>query len=99
MHKPQDFTHIQDVLSKAEELIHSNQLAESETLLATIEGENIAGFWFLKGLQKQKALHWGEAINCYNKCLDLDPNYSKAAAGIEICRSILNFWNPSLYNP
>jgi tetratricopeptide (TPR) repeat protein len=99
MHKPQDFTRIQDVLRKAEELIHLNKLTESETLLATIEGENIAGFWFLKGLLMQKAHIWGEAINCFNKCLDLDPNHNKAAAGIEICKSILNFWNPSLYNP
>jgi hypothetical protein len=92
-------TNIQNVLIKAEKMIYSNDLEECENLLSGIEGDTMPGFWFLKGLLKQKTHHWGEAINCFNKCLDLDPAHNKAAAGIEICRNILNFWNPSLYNP
>jgi tetratricopeptide (TPR) repeat protein len=99
MTKSTEMTHNQDVLNKAEKLINSNDLEESEILLSSIEGETLPGFWFLKGLLKQKTHQWGEAINCFNRCLDLDPDHHKAAAGIEICRSILTFWNPSLYNP
>jgi hypothetical protein len=99
MQKPEEMTKITEVLIQAEKLIHSNKLTEGESLLSSMDGETVPGFWFLKGLLKQKAHQWGEAINCYNKCLDLDPDQHKAAAGIEICRNILNFWNPSLYNP
>ena len=92
-------TDISDILFKAEKLIHSNNLEEAQNLISALEGDMVPGYWFLKGLLNQKALYWGEAINCFNKCLDLDPDHHKAAAGIEICRNILNFWNPSLYTP
>jgi hypothetical protein len=97
--KSHEMTNIPEILSKAENLLHSNELKEAENLLSSINGEEEPGFWFLKGLLNQKTHQWGKAINYYNKCLDLDPSHPKAAAGIEICRSILNFWNPSLYNP
>jgi hypothetical protein len=92
-------TDINNVFIEAEKLIHSNKLEEGEELLSSINGEKVAEYWFLRGLLNQKVHHWGEAINCYYKCLDLDPVHHKASAGIEICRNILNFWNPSLYNP
>jgi tetratricopeptide (TPR) repeat protein len=87
------------MLARAEQLIHDNNLEEAEHLLFAVSENPDAGYWFLNGLLKQKIQQWSEAINYYHKCLDMDPNHPKAAAGIEICRNILNFWNPSLFNP
>lgn len=89
----------QDKLARTEQLIHENQLEAAGQLLSEITGYQYPQYWFLKGLLNQKVQQWGEAMNCFHQCLDLDPEHKGASAGLEICQSILNFWNPSLFNP
>jgi hypothetical protein len=91
--------HIQNMLSRAESLIHENKLEEVEKLLSGMVDESRSEFWYLKGLLLQKTQNWGDAMNCFNRCLEMDPEHTKSAAGVEMCQSILNFWNPSLFNP
>ena len=88
-----------DPLEQVAALIHENRLEEAEGLLSANVAESEPEYWYLKGLMKQKKQSWGEAMNHFHRCLDLDPGHSKAAAGREICNNILNFWNPSLFNP
>jgi tetratricopeptide (TPR) repeat protein len=86
-------------LNEAASLIHANRLDEAEKVLSAYQDEADPHFWFLKGLLNQKRQSWGEAINHFHRCLDLDPDHPGASAGRDICNSILNFWNPSLFNP
>ena len=90
---------LQEMLVQVEQLIHDNKMEEAERLLSAVSENPDAEFWFLKGLLKQKVQQWSEAMNCYHKCLDLEPGHPKASAGLEICQSILGFWNPTLFNP
>jgi glycerate 2-kinase len=86
-------------LSETEHLIHSGQLKKAEQMISSIDGDLLAGYWYLKGMTDQTLMNWGNAINHYRRCLELDPGHVKAAARIEICRNILNFWNPQQFNP
>jgi hypothetical protein len=95
---PQDDS-VQNNLVRVEQLIHENQLEAAAQLLSEITEYQHSEYWFLKGLLNQKVQQWGEAMNCFHRCLDLDPEHRGASAGLEICHSILNFWNPSLFNP
>ena len=90
---------IYHTLADAAALIHGNRLDEAEQLLFRLREDSNPEFWYLNGLLKQKRQSWGDAMNFFNRCLELDPGHSKASAGIEICKNILNFWNPSLFNP
>ncbi len=90
---------INSSLELAASLIHANRLEEAGQILSEFQEESHPGYWFLKGLLKQKEQAWGEAINHFHRCLDLDPGHAGAAAGRDICNNILNFWNPSLFNP
>jgi tetratricopeptide (TPR) repeat protein len=90
---------LQQMLVRAEQLIHGNKMEEAESLLSAVSENPDAEYWFLKGFVNQKVQQWSEAMNCYHKCLDLEPGHPKASAGLEICQGILGFWNPSLFNP
>jgi hypothetical protein len=90
---------IQEIMVRTEQLIHDNKMEEAEHLLSAVSENPNAGYWFLKGLMKQKLQQWSEAMNCYHKCLDLEPGHPRASAGLEMCNGILGFWNPSLFNP
>jgi len=87
------------LLEEADALIRANRLDEAEAILLNFQEETNPQCWFLRGLLNQKRQAWGAAINHYHRCLDLDPAHSGATAGKDMCNSILNFWNPSLFNP
>mgnify|MGYP001396108773 CR=1 FL=1 len=61
--------------------------------------DQLAATWFLRGSIFQKLQKWGDAINCYARCLELDPRHQKAETGLAMVRQILSFRNPDLLNP
>jgi tetratricopeptide (TPR) repeat protein len=82
-----------------DKMLSENLTENAAELLKNADGASLGGYWYLKGLFEQKFHRWGNAINHYRRCLELDPGNLKAAAGIEMCRNILNFWNPQQFNP
>jgi len=86
-------------LTAAEKLIHNHQQEEAELLLAAMDRESLPEYWYLKGMMEQQLHNWGNAINHYRRCLDLDPGHKKAASGIEIIQNILSYRNPDQFNP
>lgn len=86
-------------LRKAETLLEQNQVEAAEALLDSGLPENLAGYWYLRGLLEQKKQQLGAAINCYLRCQELDPGHAAAAHNQLMVRQILSFWNPDLYNP
>lgn len=59
----------------------------------------IAVYWYLKGLKLQKEQNWGESLNCFIQSLEIDSGFEQARSSIENIRNILNFTNPSLLDP
>ena len=39
------------------------------------------------------------ALSAYYRTVDIDPNHQKANVKIEMIKSILDFFNPDMYNP
>jgi len=86
-------------LKEIDDLLYKNLPEEAAKLLDDTDGASLAGYWYLRGVLEQKFHHWGNAINHFRKCLEIDPGNLKATAGIEMCHNILNFWNPQQFNP
>lgn len=86
-------------LREAAKLLQENRLPDAEMVLKQSGLENLASWWYLNGMLEQKKEKWGNALNCYNRCLSLDAGHPSAPAAVEMVRSILTFWNPNLYNP
>ncbi len=86
-------------LEDAGKKVYGNQLQEAETMLNQTGFDNLASWWYLKGMLEQKKEKWGNAMNCYNKCLSRDPGHPSAISAIEMVKTILSFWNPDMLNP
>ena len=86
-------------LKETGKLLQENRLPDAEMVLKQSGLENLASWWYLNGMLEQKKEKWGNALNCYNRCLSLDAGHPSAPAAVEMVRSILTFWNPDLYNP
>lgn len=85
---------------KINELISHNLTSEAINLVNdTIDSEPLNdNAWFWRG-----KLHWRmgnrrQAINDYNKAVELNPN-SPAQRAIELAQDIDNFFNPDIFNP
>jgi glycerate 2-kinase len=62
-------------------------------------GDTLAAFWNCKGLLSRKQQKWGEALNYFQRALEIDPEFDAAKVNIEMIRRILNFTNPFLKDP
>ena len=54
--------------------------------------------YYLKGNSYRKSGNWAEAINCYIRAIELDPE-SPAVEAKRMLEDILNFYNKDAYNP
>jgi len=92
-----------DILKNIEQLIDNNELEEALTALDEEYKTQDAGkkmeIHLLKGRIFQKQHKWGEMINQYNDVLETDPENKTAKTGIDMANSILNFYNPEMFNP
>jgi len=83
------------------ELIERNELQDAINALKKQleEDEKSAELHNLLGQIYMKQAAWGDAINCFSRTLEIDPQYPGAANRIEMSQSILGFFNPDLLNP
>ncbi|MBN1820420.1 MAG: hypothetical protein JXR31_10570 [Prolixibacteraceae bacterium] len=86
--------------NEIEEFLKNRKIEEAELILKKVELENPdnIGFWIYKGQFYQRIQNWPVAINSFNKVLELEPENNLAKSNIEIIQSILNFWNPEMFN-
>jgi len=65
---------------KKEEKAEEGQVKEARgtKLVPNISKEDLAGYWRNKGYSHQKEENYKEAIECYKKAIDFDPNYACA---------------------
>ena len=54
--------------------------------------------WYQKGNEARKRSQWHEAINCYIRAIELDPD-SPAVEAKQMLEDILNFDHKDYYNP
>ena len=61
--------------------------------------ENTIDYWMTKAKLEQKFQKWGDALNAFQKILELDSENREAKNNIRIIQNIINFWNPEMFNP
>ncbi|VAW21751.1 hypothetical protein MNBD_BACTEROID01-2173 [hydrothermal vent metagenome] len=88
-----------DILERVKGLIQEGRVLEAEDLLRSFPDKPTWPYWQLDATIKQKKQLWGEAMNSYQKVLELDPGNKEAKVQLEFIRNILNFWNPEMFNP
>ncbi|MBK6285774.1 MAG: hypothetical protein IPF54_26655 [Draconibacterium sp.] len=52
----------------------------------------------VSGKLEQKFQNWGKAMNAYSKIIQIEPENIEAKNRIKMIQSILNFWNPEMFN-
>jgi tetratricopeptide (TPR) repeat protein len=82
-----------------QQLLELGKAKEAKLAFQQIVPENTIKYLLLKGKIEQKFQNWGEAINSFNKVLELDPENSVAQNNLHLIKNILNFWNPDMFNP
>lgn len=86
-------------LEKVIDLIAQEKATEARRIFKDISAEETAEYYFAKGMLAHKFQKWGEAINAFNKVLEIEPKNSDAKNNLHIIQNILNFWNPEMFNP
>jgi outer membrane protein assembly factor BamD (BamD/ComL family) len=54
--------------------------------------------WYQKGNEARKQSQWHEAINCYIRAIELDPE-SPAVEAKRMLEDIMAYYNKDMYNP
>lgn len=88
-------------LLQIEQWIELNRLQDAELGISQLRmtGAGSAQLHFLQGKLEMKTERWGDAINSFQKALELEPNMETARTNIEMSRSILSFFNADMLNP
>ena len=80
-------------------LLRDEKAVEAQKYFAEIAEEENVEYFLVKGKLEQKFQNWGKAINAYSKILEIEHDNIEAKNQIQMIRSILNFWNPEMFNP
>lgn len=86
-------------LAVVNELLKAEKAEQAKALFEELDEQETADYFLLKGKLEQKYQNWGEAINAYNKVLEIDARNTEAENNLHLIDNILNFWNPDLLNP
>ena len=86
-------------LKKVKELLEAEKAKEAREEFKKIEPIESVEYFLMKGKLEQKFQNWGEAINAFNKVLELDSENFEAQNNLHLIQNILNFWNPDMFNP
>jgi glycerate 2-kinase len=87
-----------DSFNEINKNISENKWEVADARLSELE-EDISAHWYLKGLIYMKKQLWGNALNAFQKALEIDPGNLQARLNIEIIRSILNYSNAMHQDP
>ena len=79
-------------------IFENGEIEKADELLDSFEGEKNVNYWLLKGGISQKKQLWGQAINAFQKVLEIDAGNKEADSSVEIINNILNFSNPEMFN-
>lgn len=81
------------------ELLKVEKAGEAQKLFSEIKPVETVEYWMVQGTLEQKFQNWGKAINAFSKVIEFDPGNSEAQNNLHLIHSILNFWNPEMFNP
>lgn len=90
---------INSELNNVRELLKFGKAEEARVLFISIEPQENTEYFLVKGSIEQKYQNWGEAINAFNRVLEIEPDNEEAKNNLHIIQNILNFWNPDMFNP
>lgn len=96
------FMEMNNQLEKAVKLFNDYKLEESRELLEVLIKENNANELALLTLAKihTRTQNYGEALNLFNRVLEIDANNSEAITGMQLIKNILQLTNNYYYeNP
>lgn len=69
---------------------------------AAAEAENLpetdATTWFVRGRIYSRQGNRSKAYSCFNRAIDIDPDFEEARVMAELHGSIFSFKDPNLYN-
>jgi len=86
-------------LNQVLHLINTEKSKEAQNLFNEILPEETVEYLMVSGKLEQKFQNWGKAMNAYSKVVQIDPENLEAKNRIKMIQSILNFWNPEMFNP
>lgn len=86
-------------LNQVLKLIQDEKSNEARNIFNEIAPEESVEYLMVLGNLEQKFQNWSKAINAYSMILEIDPENIEAANHIKMIQSILNFWNPEMFNP
>ncbi|HYQ57890.1 MAG TPA: hypothetical protein VEP89_11155 [Draconibacterium sp.] len=86
-------------LQEVENLLATEKAELAKTLFEKLDEEHTLEYFLLKGKIAQKYQNWSEAINAFNRVLEIDQENREARNNLHLIEKILNFWNPDLLNP
>ena len=92
-------TETENSLTVIEDLLKNEKTEQARKLFEKLREQNTVRYFLLKGKIEQKYQNWGEAINAFNRVLEIDSQNTEAANNLQLIKNILNFWNPDLLNP
>ena len=81
------------------ELINAERSNEAQLIFNEIVPDETVDYFMVSGKLNQKFQSWGKAMNAYSKVIQLEPENTEAQNRIRMIQSILNFWNPEMFNP
>lgn len=81
------------------DLLDQGKAQDAKLLFQKIDPVETVEFFLLKGSIDQKFQNLGEAINAFNKVLEIDSENLEAKNSLHLIQNILNFWNPDMFNP
>jgi tetratricopeptide (TPR) repeat protein len=86
-------------LSRVLELLKAEKASEAQNFFNEIEPVKTIEYFMVQGILEQKFQNWGKAINAFSKVIEIDPDNAIAKNNLHLIQSILNFWNPEMFNP
>lgn len=86
-------------LNRVLELIRTEKSTEARIIFNKIAPEETVEYFMVSGILDQKFQNWGKAMNAYSRIIQIDPENIEAKNRIKMIQSILNFWNPEMFNP
>lgn len=88
-----------DRFKNVELLLKNDRAVEARQAFLQLDTENSVEYFLIRGKIEQKFQNWGDAINAFNKVLEIDPENTEARNNLQLIQNILNFWNPDMFNP
>lgn len=86
-------------LSRVLELLKAEKASEAQKIFYEMEPVESVEYFMVQGILEQKFQNWGKAINAFSKVMEIEPGNAEAKNNLQLIQSILNFWNPEMFNP